>query len=262
MSYLESIVAWHRKRAASDSRNIAKLIEQLHRERPSPQRSFAKALEHRSTLAVIAEIKRRSPSKGAIDESLDPATLAREYEMGGAACLSVLTDTPHFGGSSADLLAARAATSLPILRKDFTVSELDVVDAALMGASAVLLIVAALTDEELIRFQELAISISLDSVVEVHDDAELDRALTIGAKIIGVNQRDLRTFTVDQDRAVRMGERIPAGVVAVAESGVRGISDAQRLAAAGYQAVLVGEHLVRNADRVAALRELQVALPS
>jgi indole-3-glycerol phosphate synthase len=262
VSYLESIVAWHRKRAASDSREIARVIKQLPRERPSAQRSFANALQQRSTLAVIAEVKRRSPSKGSIDESLDPATLAREYEMGGAACLSVLTDTPHFGGSSADLVAARAATSLPILRKDFTVSELDVVDAALMGASAVLLIAAALTDEELIRFQELAVSIELDCVVEVHDDVELDRALAIGAKIVGVNQRDLRTFTVDQDRAARMGERIPAGVVAVAESGVRGISDAQRLAAAGYQAVLVGEHLVRSADRVAALRELQVALPS
>lgn len=262
MTYLDGIVAWHRKRAATDPRDVATLLERAARKRATTPRRFADALTRRSSLAVIAEIKRRSPSKGAIDESLDPVSLADEYERGGAACLSVLTDGPHFGGSAADLKAARSATSLPILRKDFTVCELDIVDAAWMGADAVLLIVAALSDDELRRFHEVAGQLSLDALIEVHDEAELERALAIDARLIGVNQRNLHTFAVDQDRAEQMMIRIPAGVVAVAESGIRGNEDARRLASAGYRAALVGEHLVRSTDRGKALRELQVALPS
>ena len=262
MTYLDGIIAWHRKRVATDPRDVATLLERAARERATTPRRFADALTRRSSLAVIAEIKRRSPSKGAIDESLDPVLLAAEYERGGAACLSVLTDGPHFGGSAADLKAARSATSLPILRKDFTVCELDIVDAAWMGADAVLLIVAALSDDELRRFHAVAGQLSLDALIEVHDEAELERALAIDARLIGVNQRNLHTFAVDQDRAEQMMIRIPAGVVAVAESGIRGNEDARRLASAGYRAVLVGEHLVRSTDRGKALRELQVALPS
>ena len=262
MTYLDGIVAWHRKRAATDPRDAATLLERAASERATTPRRFADALTRRSSLAVIAEIKRRSPSKGAIDESLDPVLLADEYERGGAACLSVLTDGPHFGGSAADLKAARSATSLPILRKDFTVCELDIVDAASMGADAVLLIVAALSDEELRRFHAVAGHLSLDALIEVHDEAELERALAIDARLIGVNQRNLHTFAVDQDRAEQMMSQIPAGIVAVAESGIRGDEDARRLASAGYRAVLVGEHLVRSTDRGKALRELQVALPS
>jgi indole-3-glycerol phosphate synthase len=207
-------------------------------------------------MAVIAEVKRRSPSKGPLDPSLDPALVAVDYEAGGAACISVLTDEEYFAGSPADLGAARAACALPVLRKDFTVSLADVCDARLMGADAVLLIVAALDDEELSGFLSLAQELTLDAVVEVHDEAELERALDAGAQIVGVNQRDLMTFAVDAARAARLVQRIPPEVVAVAESGIRGEADAAALADAGYQAVLVGESLVRAPDRRAAVRAL------
>jgi indole-3-glycerol phosphate synthase len=208
-------------------------------------------------VAVIAEVKRRSPSKGALAPDLDPAVLARQYETGGGACLSVLTDVEFFGGSPEDLAAARDACSLPVLRKDFTVSARDVCDARLMGADCVLLIVAALDQDELVSFLGLASEIGLDSLVEIHDEVELDRAVAAGADLIGVNQRDLVTFQVDTARAVRMAPQMPPGVVRVAESGITGPSDAAVLASAGYHAVLVGEHLVTSGDPesgVAALR--------
>lgn len=221
-----------------------------------------RAIAQSSRLAVIAEIKRKSPSKGDINMDLIPEQLAREYEVGGASCLSVLTDGPHFAGSVGDLRMARAAVQLPVLRKDFTVCALDVLDARLMGADAVLLIVAALSDRELSQLHALAQEVGLDALVEVHDEMELDRALAVNATCIGVNQRDLHTFHVDPQRAVRLAKRIPEGVLAVAESGITGADDARRCAEAGYRAVLVGEHLVRSADREMALTELRVALPS
>lgn len=271
MTYLDDILAWHRRRAAADTRNIAALRERAlqsqvarnpGRSVDSSRRPFAAALSASRRLAVIAEIKRRSPSKGDFETSLDPSAVAREYEHGGAACLSVLTDAPHFGGSPDDLHAARAATSLPVLRKDFTVSDADIFDAVLMGADAVLLIVAALTDDELQRLHALATECGLAALVEVHDEEDLARALAAGARMIGVNQRDLRTFEVDTHRAERLAAGIPPGVIAVAESGITGPPDALRCAAAGYRAVLVGEHLVLSTDRAKSLSELQVALPS
>ena len=263
MSILEEILATKRDEVTVLRRPETRALLRSQALDAPPVRDFSAALRRADgRLAVIAEIKRRSPSKGAIDESLDPISLAGEYERGGAACLSVLTDEPHFGGRASDLKAARSATSLPVLRKDFTVCELDIVDAALMGADAVLLIVAALSDDELRRFQAVAGQLALDALVEVHDEAELERALAIDARLIGVNQRNLHTFAVDQNRAEQLMTQIPAGVVAVAESGIRGNEDARRLASAGYRAVLVGEHLVRSTDRGKALRELQVALPS
>lgn len=209
-------------------------------------------------LAVIAEIKRRSPSKGALSLDLDPAELGQAYERGGASCLSVLTDEEFFGGSVIDLQAAWSATALPVLRKDFTISEHDIADARLMGADAVLLIVAALDARELIALHELAVEIGLDVLVEVHDEPELEVALEAGATLIGVNQRDLVTFEVDHERAERVARAIPDDVVKVAESGVRGADDARRLAAVGYDAVLVGETLVIAPDPAAALADLQV----
>ena len=209
---------------------------------------------------MIAEIKRRSPSKGDLAIDLDPAALARMYEAGGAACLSVLTDVEFFGGSAADLHIARSACALPVLRKDFTVSARDVCDARLMGADCVLLIAAALDQAELESFLALARRIGLDVLVEIHDEPELDRAIAAGADLIGVNQRDLVTFTVDTARAVRMAPLMPDGVVRVAESGITGPADASVLASAGYHAVLVGEHLVTSGDPragVAALRAAQ-----
>ncbi len=213
----------------------------------------------RENLCVIAEIKRKSPSKGVLQENLDAAHIASLYEQGGASCLSVLTDEQFFGGSVEDLQVARASTSLPVIRKDFTVSEFDVVDARLMGADCVLLIAAALTNDELSRFHDLAIHIGLDVLVETHDDHELERALSVGATIVGVNQRDLVTFQVDHARAERMASLIPPTVVRVAESGVRNSNDARRLRDAGYDAVLVGESIVTASDPAAAVRELKVA---
>ena len=253
-SYLADIVATHRARAAADHRTVGELEERA-AATPMP-RDFAGALRA-DGLSVVAEIKRRSPSKGDLDPSLQPELVAKEYLAGGAACLSVLTDADYFGGSPDDLASARLASGLPVLRKDFTVQEADVLDARIMGADAVLLIVAALDDEELQRFAARAEDLSLAALVEVHDDEELERALAAGAGLIGVNQRDLRTFEVDPERACALAARIPADVIAVAESGIRDGADAERLAAAGYDAILVGETLVRaGGDRPARLREL------
>jgi indole-3-glycerol phosphate synthase len=252
-TYLGDILSSHRARAEADDRDPDELAAQT--AGLAAPRHFAGALQG-AGISCIAEVKRRSPSKGDLDPDLQPDVVAKEYVAGGASCLSVLTDGPHFGGSASDLVQARTASGLPTLRKDFTVQEADVVDARLMGADAVLLIVAALDDEELTRFHARATSLGLAVLVEVHDDAELGRALAAGARLVGVNQRDLRTFEVDQDRARALAARIPADVVAVAESGIRDADDARRLAEAGYDAILVGETLVRSPDRAAALRRL------
>jgi indole-3-glycerol phosphate synthase len=256
-TYLSEILAAHRARARADRRAVDALVAEA-LTCPDP-RPFARALRRDASkrgLAVIAEIKRRSPSKGAIDLDLDPAATGREYAAGGATCLSVLTDERFFGGSVGDLHAARLAVDLPVLRKDFTVSPADICDARLMGADAVLLIMAALSDDEVASFLSLCRRLSIDALVEIHDRSELDRALALGASLVGVNQRDLRTFAVDGDRAVRLAAGIPADVVAVAESGIGGPDDARRLADAGYDAVLVGESLVRAVDRAAAVARL------
>jgi indole-3-glycerol phosphate synthase len=256
-TYLDRILEHHRARAAADDRSLAEL-EARCRDLP-PARGFRAALAGGTQLAVVSEVKRRSPSKGDLAVDLDPAALAKEYEAGGAACLSVLTDGPHFGGSPDDLAAARAAVHLPVLRKDFTVAAADVCDARLMGADAVLLIVAALSDAELADLAGLAVDLGLDALVETHDEAEVERAVAqTTAALIGVNQRDLVSFEVDTDRAVRVAAAIPAGAVKVAESGIRGPSDAVALAAAGYDAVLVGEHLVTSGDPAAAVAALRV----
>ncbi len=187
---------------------------------------------------------------------LDPAGLAVEYQRGGAACLSVLTDADWFGGSSADLIAARNAVDIPVLRKDFTVDLRDIADARIMGADCVLLIVAVLDDKELFDFHELATELGMAALVEVHDEAELQRALQARARIIGVNQRDLVTFEVDRNRAVRVAAAIPDDVVKVAESGIRDRNDAEVLSEAGYRALLVGEALVKSNDPAAAVATL------
>lgn len=256
-TYLDGILADHRRRAAEDRRQLDDLRESL--ASLGPARGFRDRLRRDSVhgLAVISEIKRRSPSKGALNVDLDPADMARRYVAGGASCLSVLTDEQHFGGSSSDLQSARAAVDVPVLRKDFTVDARDVVDARLMGADCVLLIAAALNRDELLSFHRLAEEIGLDVLVEIHDETELEVALDAGASLIGVNQRDLVTFEVDHRRAVRMAASIPDHVVKVAESGVRGPDDARELKAAGYHAVLVGESLVTSDDPAEAVRSLR-----
>ena len=218
-TYLDRIIDAHRAQAAVDHRPLTDLVDQARA--LAPTRGFRAALAAVDGLGVIAEVKRRSPSKGPLAPDLDPAALARDYADGGATALSVLTDVDWFGGSPEDLAAARAAVSLPVLRKDFTVSEHDVADARLMGADCVLLIVAALDQAELAGFHDLATDLGLDVLVEIHDEAELERALAVGATLIGVNQRDLVTFEVDTDRAVRMAPLMPQGVVRVAESRLR-----------------------------------------
>jgi indole-3-glycerol phosphate synthase len=257
-TYLDRILERHREVAAADRRPVERLLEEA---RAAPAtRGFRAALASGDAsarrLRVIAEIKRRSPSKGDLNADLDPAVMAATYERGGAACLSVLTDGEHFGGSVADLQAARAACSLPVIRKDFTVAERDVLDARIMGADCVLLIAAALDPAELTAFHALAVDVGLDVLVEIHDERELEHALGAEANLIGVNQRDLVTFQVDHERAVRMAGVIPDTAVKVAESGVRGAADARSLRAAGYDAVLVGETLVTSADPAAAIADL------
>ncbi len=219
------------------------------------RRHFRSALESRP-VSVIAEIKRASPSKGVLSEDFRPAVIAAEYEQGGASTLSVLTDSAYFKGSLDDLKAARSATKLPVLRKDFTIDEFQVAEAAANGADAILLIAALLSESELRRYREAAEAYAMDAIVEVHDEAELDAALGSGAAIVGVNSRNLRTFEVNLDVAVRLGEKIPDGVVKVAESGIRSAADIARLRAVNYRGFLVGEHLMRAGDPRQALREL------
>ena len=260
MTYLDKILIAHRAAAAEDRRPLEPLLDSA-RACP-PARPFRAALEADAAggaLAVIAEVKRRSPSKGGIAPDLDPAELAGAYARGGAACLSVLTDVEFFGGSPADLAAARGAVGIPVLRKDFTVSAHDVADARLMGADAILLIAAALDASELRDLHVLAVELALEVLVEVHDEAELERSLDVDATLIGVNQRDLVTFDVDTARAERLAGLLPDSVVRVAESGIAGREDGARLAGAGYHAVLVGESLVRSSDPAAAVRVLRDA---
>lgn len=259
-TYLDNILAAHREAATHDNRSLGSLIAQA--VRMPACRGFARSIQQRQRgeVAVIAEIKRRSPSKGDLNIGLDPVKLAREYERGGAACLSVLTDVQFFGGSDRDLQLARAATGLPVLRKDFTVSGQDVCDARLIGADCVLLIAAAMSSQQLAELHNLANEVGIEALVEIHDERELDVALDAGAGIIGVNQRDLVTFQVDHARALRMARRIPDSVIKIAESGLRGGADAATLGAAGYDAVLVGELLVTAAHPSEVIHDLRGAL--
>ena len=255
-TYLDRILAAHRETASLDGRSLDGLLDSA-RSCEEP-RGFIRALVGATPdeIAVIAEVKRRSPSRGDLDTGLDPAVMAVQYATGGAACLSVLTDESFFGGSAGDLRAARLAVDLPVLREDFTVDARDVCDARIMGADAVLLIVAALDDQEMADFYALSTELGMDTLVEVHDESELERALAIGASLVGVNQRDLVTFEVDPGRATRMAPLIPEGVVRVAESGIKDKATAVALKQAGYHALLVGESLVTAGDRAAAVRAL------
>jgi indole-3-glycerol phosphate synthase len=257
-TYLDRILEQHRADAALDGEPLDALLDAA-RAVPAP-RSFRATLSAAADdeLAVIAEIKRRSPSKGHLAEGLDPAQVAVAYAQGGAACLSVLTDDQWFGGSPEDLRTARGAVELPVLRKDFTVDARDVARARIMGADAVLLIAAALDDAELADFHALARELLLDALVEVHDEPELERAIAVGADLVGVNQRDLVTFEVDTERAVRVAASMPADVLRVAESGISGPDGARRLADAGFHAVLVGEALVTSGDPARSVTELRV----
>jgi len=251
---LARIVARKREEFAEATILQAELERQAEEQR-SGRRGFRAALLQRSP-AIIAEIKKASPSKGILREDFEPAALAREYQQNGAAALSVLTDGPFFQGSLADLRAARRVASLPALRKDFTLDEYHVVEAAASGADAILLIAAILEGKQIRDLRELAGRWGMAALVEVHSQRELRAALGAGADIIGVNNRDLRTFAVTLETSLRLAEEIPAGVLTISESGIRSPEDIQRLRDAGFDAFLVGEHLLKSASPGAALRAL------
>ena len=230
-------------------------LRQIAEDMRPERRDFAAALRAKRP-AIIAEIKKASPSRGVLVEDFRPVELAKQYQRGGAAALSVLTDHDFFQGCLTDLWAARAATSLPVLRKDFTISEYHVLEAAAHQADAILLIVAILDEAQLRAYRELAGEFGMAALVEVHDRRELGIALESGAEIIGVNNRDLRTFQVALDTSIGLAPEIPQGVIKVSESGIFSSADVHRLMDVGYGAFLVGEHLVKSGDAAQALREL------
>ena len=217
---------------------------------------FEAALGRADRVNVIAECKRRSPSKGVLLESYDPVAIARAYESGGAAAISVLTEPTFFDGALEHLQAVRRAVALPLLRKDFVVEDYQLFEARASGADAALLIVAALSQADLVALQRRAWDLGLAALVEVHDEEELDRALEAGARLIGVNNRNLKTLAVDVDASERLGRRIPPGVVAVSESGLRSRADLERFSALGYRAFLIGERFMTDPDPAGAVRRL------
>jgi indole-3-glycerol phosphate synthase len=251
---LARIVA-HKHAQAAPAPSVCKEWERQAEQACIERRDFRQALAAQSP-ALIAEIKKASPSKGVLAHSFDPERIARQYEAGGAACLSVLTDEAFFQGSLQYLQAARGVCSLPVLRKDFTLNENHVLEAAAHGADAILLIAAILQQGEIQRLGELAARYRMAALVEVHNERDLAKAVDAGAGIIGVNNRDLNTFEVTLETSLRLAPRIPAGVLRVSESGIRSAQDIQRLREAGYQAFLVGEHLMKSEDPAAAARAL------
>ena len=220
---------------------------------------FESALGMTDRVNVIAECKRRSPSKGVLAIDYDPVQIARQYEDGGAAAISVLTEPTFFDGALEHLTAVRSAVALPLLRKDFIVDEYQLFEARVAGADAVLLIVAALEQARLITLQKRAWDLELATLVEVHDEAELVRAIDSGARVIGVNNRNLRTLAVDVSASERLAARVPRDVIAVSESGLKSRGELEHLAAAGYRAFLIGERVMTDPDPAAAIRRLMGA---
>jgi indole-3-glycerol phosphate synthase len=227
-----------------------------------PPRGFAEALRRTAAsghFALITEMKRKSPSGGDIRPGFDPASIARDYQTAGAACLSVLTDTPYFGGLDDDLRATRAAVALPVLRKDFMIDPYQIVESRALGADCILLIVACLDDGQLHELAAETTRLGMDILVEVHDEAEMDRALKLDTGMLGINNRNLKTLKTDIATFERLAPRVPADRLLVAESGLRTTADLSRMAAARATAYLVGESLLRQADLVAATRTLMGA---
>ena len=253
LTVLDQIVVRKRAELVADRATVKQA--DLERKPVPARRPFRAALRQKRP-AVIAEIKKASPSAGLIADNFDPTVIARGYQAAGAAALSVLTDRQFFQGSLDDLVAARTATSLPVLRKDFTLERYHLLQASAAGADCVLLIVAVLADGELRELLEAAKELRLDALVEVHDGHELERALAAGADFVGVNNRNLKTMEVSLQTSLDLAGRFPDGIVRISESGIRTADDLKRLMDAGYQGFLVGESLMRQSDQGRALSNL------
>lgn len=262
MNKLEEICGFKREEVAA--RKARTSLADLHARasEQSAPRGFREALDRAPGFGLIAEIKKASPSKGLIRPDFDPLAHARAYQAGGAACLSVLTDERFFQGHDEYLVAARSACELPVLRKDFMVDPWQVAEARALGADAILIIVAALSDSQMAEIEAAAIEFGMDALIEVHDAEELDRALQLRSRLIGVNNRDLRDFSVDFARTYELVGRAPPGCTFVAESGLSAPNDLAAMADHGVRCFLVGEALMRQADVEAATRALLGTLPS
>ncbi|HYP13230.1 MAG TPA: indole-3-glycerol phosphate synthase TrpC [Bryobacteraceae bacterium] len=245
----------HKKTELADSKQLREKLEKGAQASVESRRNFPAALRTKSP-AIIAEIKKASPSKGLLSSDFSPERNAREYASGGAAALSVLTDSRFFQGSLADLESARNAVSIPVLRKDFTIDSFHVIEAAAANADAILLIAAILSVRELRDLRELAATFRIASLVEVHDEDELSAALDSGAQVIGVNNRNLHTFEVNLETSMRLADRIPPDLIKVSESGIENSDQVRTLQAAGFHAFLVGEHLMRSNQPANAVRML------
>ena len=254
---LETIVAGTRRIVAvREAQEPLSRLAQRAEKRDVRSGSFRAALARHDRINVIAECKRRSPSRGVLRQNYDAPSIAGTYAAGGAAAISVLTEPTFFDGALEHLAAVRGAVAIPLLRKDFVVDEYQLLEARAAGADAVLLIVAALSQPDLVRLDRRARELGLATLVEVHDEEELARALGAGARIVGVNNRNLRTLAVDVDGSYRLASRMPPGIISVSESGLKSRAELDRLSAAGYRAFLIGERFMTDADPSRAVREL------
>jgi indole-3-glycerol phosphate synthase len=261
MSILDEIVASKHQEVATARRRFP--LEELEAQALTapPVRDFRAALEGPGPIQLIAEVKKASPSAQVIRADFDPVAIARIYQDHGAACLSILTDAPYFQGHLAHLARVRASVAIPLLRKDFVIDDYQVVEARLAGADAVLLIAEILDDAQLVHLREQAQRLGMAALVEFHDPANLPRVLASGADLVGVNNRDLKTFVTDIEHTLRLRDRIPPEVLLVSESGIHNRADVQRLEAAGVAAILVGESLMRSPDIGLAVERLLGLVP-